>query len=254
MCSTHDWCWSCEHHARPISCNLACDPVTFPAILSVDRVLLRPSMTIYHITYMPGLLLLWLILLLNGCGDKGGQTGLDPETAAAAALASHDQNGDGRLSRLELKTCPGIASALDHYDQDSDGAVSAAEIAERIRKMQQMPRDNATFNCTVTYNGQPLSGAEVRFQPATFQGSATKSAVGRTDEFGRCNMVVEDLEMTEQECLNFGVYCGVYRVVISHSSVTIPARYNTDTELGVHVALDTGRSGEAAVFNLSLGH
>ena len=63
-------------------------------------------------------------------------------------------------------------------------------------------------------------------------------------------MVIDSPDWTDQERLNFGVHCGVYRVEISHATRKIPAKYNTQTQLGVNVALNAGRDGEMAVFHL----
>lgn len=205
-----------------------------------------------HVNDASGLLLLCLILPAGGCGKSpGGLTSLDPSAAADKAVATYDKDANGQLSMQELKACPGIAAAVEHYDKDRSGSVSADEIAQRIRVMQQMPRDNTPFRCTVNYKGYPLPDAEVRFQPADFQGDSIMPASGRTDEQGRCNMTVDDPARTEQDRLNFGIYCGVYQVEITHASTKIASRYNTESVLGSNVALDTGRIGEAAIFNLS---
>lgn len=206
-----------------------------------------------YLAVLPCLVLFPLAIILSGCGSSGGAASLSPDASASAAMTAYDQDSDGQLSSEELTACPGIACALVHFDKNSDGAVSADEIAERIRAMQTLSRDHTFFICTVTHNGQPLPDADIRFVPDGFQGDAIIPAVGRTDESGHATMLVDNPDMAKQKRLNFGVHCGVYNVEITHASQKIPACYNTDTTLGVYVALDTDRSGESATFHLTQG-
>lgn len=69
------------------------------------------------------------------------------EAKAIREFKMLDFNGDGKLSRTEVKLFPRLANAFDEADTDHDGFVSYAEVrafaakyrAERDRAKQQAP-------------------------------------------------------------------------------------------------------------------
>ena len=91
-----------------------------------------------------------------------------------------------------------------------------------------------SVRCSVSHNGQPLQGAEVKFVPEKFLGSEIKTASGVTDA-GGVAMISAPQSRPDDPA---GVPPGFYRVEITQSGLAIPAKYNTDTVLGAEIASD----------------
>jgi hypothetical protein len=157
----------------------------------------------------------------------------DPATATDRALAEYDSNGDRNLSRDELKKSPGLLSTIGRFDQDGNGSISAEELKSKLREIRQQEAALVAITCIVTRNNQPLEGATVKFVPEAFMGEDTKPATGITDRNGLAFPSVGDEELPEAYRGKVeGVHCGVFRVEVTHPTVPIPAKYNTQTELG----------------------
>jgi hypothetical protein len=152
--------------------------------------------------------------------------------AATAAVAKYDANGNGSIEGDELAKIPAFKTSLKRVDKNGDSKITADEIDERIQHWRGLALALALV--TVRQNGQPVAGAEVTFVPEEFLGPNVKAAHGTTDSSGRCNMKISS-DPDER-----GVHLGYYRVQISKKSPdgkeTIPARYNSETELGIEVS------------------
>jgi hypothetical protein len=158
---------------------------------------------------------------------------LDPAAAAERAMADYDANGDKKLSADELKKSPGLAAAVKRFDENGDGSIAADELASRLREFQQQDAALVAVTCVVLHRNQPLQGAKVEFIPEPFLGDAIKPASGVTGADGTTTPTVADELLPEEYRGRIqGVNCGVYRVVVTHPQVAIPAKYNTATELG----------------------
>jgi hypothetical protein len=177
-------------------------------------------------------------LLICGCGGLSTvkPPNVNADQAATAAIKAYDENGDGRLSADELKKLPAISLAT--ADKDRDGQVSAAEIADRIRLWSEGETGIMSFYCTVTLDGGPLEGAEVKLDPEPFLGDAVKPAGGITRIDGAILKIDPELLPADQRTLR-GVQPGLYKVRITHKSTTIPPRYNTATTLGQEIVPGT---------------
>jgi hypothetical protein len=173
---------------------------------------------------------------------------IDPVTAGRLAIEQYDANGDGLIQGNELNKAPGLKSALENLDTNRDGGVSAEEIAERVRSWQQTRVGAMSLGCTVTYRGQPLPGATVKFVPEDFLGDEIQTATGQTDESGvaRLNMPASPGVPGDAP----GVQCGLYRVEITKEGLDIPAAYNAQTTLGQEVADDCAAVRRGIVFEL----
>jgi hypothetical protein len=173
---------------------------------------------------------------VTGCA--GGRSEIatpewDPATATDRALGEYDSNSDKRLSRDELQRSPGLLSTIDRFDQDRDGAISSEELKSKLHEIRQQEAALVTISCIVTRNNQPLEGATVKFVPEAFMGEDTKPATGITDRNGRTSPSVAEEELPEEYRGKVqGVHCGVFRVEVTHPNIPIPAKYNTQTELG----------------------
>jgi hypothetical protein len=195
-------------------------------------------------TWLCGALLLGVALA--GCSGRRSPVlppALKPQEAAQAALAAYDADGDGVLSAEELRKAPGLRAA----DRNKDGRVTAEEIAERIAQWQADDIGMTTVVCTVLFDGRPLEGATVTFVPEAFQGEAVKPASGVTQASGRTGLVIDDELLPRDQKGLRGVQPGFYRVEITHPSIPIPARYNTETTLGYEVHY----GGEDPTFRLT---
>ncbi len=180
--------------------------------------------------------LIFFGLLLAGCDRAPAGIALpewDPASATDRALAEYDSNGDHKLSRDELKKCPGLLSARDRFDQDGDGSISGDELKSKLQELRQQEAALVEITCVVTRNNQPLEGATVKFVVESFLGEAFKPASGVTVRDGTTFPTVPEEELPrEYRGRVYGVHCGIYRVFVTHPQVDIPAKYNTETELG----------------------
>ncbi|HEX2474823.1 MAG TPA: hypothetical protein VHK01_08760, partial [Lacipirellulaceae bacterium] len=158
------------------------------------------------------------------------------DDAAAAAIDKYDQNGDGALSRDEWTQSPELSSVAAEYDTTGDSALAVDEIAEGIRIWQDGPVGARAVPFKVTFNGRPLAGASVRLLPAEYLGDAVKGASGESgpDGTGKLRLAPEDLP---KNAPNMSLMQpGLYRVQITHPSVKIPEKYNSETTLGIEIS------------------
>jgi hypothetical protein len=150
------------------------------------------------------------------------------------AMARYDADGNGKLDAGELKKCPALAAGLARIDRDQDGLVTADEIAARITYWETALTTIINASTEVTLDDKPLAGATVTFEPEEFLGAAFIACSGETDENGRTVISGQNAKFP-------GIYLGFYRVRISKivdGKETLPARYNTQTELGYEASDD----------------
>ena len=188
----------------------------------------------------------WSLMVLGGLvvGCRRGpepppKPQLDPAQAAAEAIRLYDKNGNGILEPEEWKQSPALAAAKDRIDRDGDGKITSQEIADRIASWLQSPAIKTTCTLQINLDGRPLEGATVTLEPEPFLGPSFKAASGSTDLMGMASVSAQDEKFP-------GVYLGLYRVKVSKQvggRETIPARYNSQTELGCEVATDIGGIG-----------
>lgn len=189
--------------------------------------------------------------LLSGCAGRPGRVeppDLDPEAAATDALASFDSNADGLLDANELDSSPGLNAGAKAVDTDHDGKLSAEEIAARIRQWSEGRVGLVAVNCSVSRGGRPLSGATVSFVPEKFLGPNIKPASGVSDSTGRVELAVAGVPVAAL------AQCGFYRVEISQKDgdrEMIPAKFNSDTKLGVEITEGDKTRVEGFVFDVA---
>ncbi len=172
---------------------------------------------------------------------------LDPSASGQKAIADYDTNGDGQIAGEELAACPALEMALPRVDKNADSAISAAEVADRINYYLNAKTTIISGSVEVTMDGEPLTGATGTFQPETFLGDAFKACTGVTDERGVAFVTGHDAKFP-------GIYLGFYRVRISKEdggSETIPARYNTESELGYEATDDIPDVSNVIQFKLT---
>lgn len=189
--------------------------------------------------------------LLAGCSGLTSSgvapVALDPAAATASAMKEFDSNSDQKLSQDELKACRGLLSAMGQFDQDADGSISADELSSALIGFQKQDASLVAINCVVNHNNKPLEGAKIEFVPEAFLGGAISPASGITGTDGTASPSIPDAEIPEQYRGRVkGVYCGIYRIVVTHPTVQIPAKFNAQSELGRVV---TRRDHEPLVVN-----
>jgi hypothetical protein len=209
---------------------------------------------------------------LGGCSKepKSYAPEIDPVAAGYAALEQYDANDDGKISGPELDKAASLKSNLANIDLDNDRAVTADEIADRIRQWQKTKilQTRTPIHCTVYHNKQFLADAEVKLVPEKFLGDKLKIAKGKTNANGMAVLVMEDAKPDDPP----GIGPGFYRVEITkkadeatakrnrqaatrkHQDTNpdeeIPAKYNTNTILGIDTTMDNPLIRKGVRFDL----
>jgi len=176
------------------------------------------------------------VLCAAACSNKPPrveQPGINPN-AAADAMKQYDTDGDGEISGEELDKAPALKAAMATLDTDGDKAISADEIDARVSAWIESKLGRSSVMITVYRNNQPLEGATLKFIPESFLGDAIKPAEATTGESGVAMPTITEGDPNVPP----GMHVGFYRVEVTKAGEEIPAKYNTETELGLEVAQD----------------
>jgi hypothetical protein len=157
---------------------------------------------------------------------------VDPKAAAVEAIERYDVNGDAALSKEELRQCPGVLSKLAAYDQDGSASLDEQEIVKRISDLFKNGTGGTKLNCLITYKGKPLSGATVVLEPEPYLGGGVQTATGTTDGAGAAQLGIPPEFVPEHLRRMRSVHYGTFKVRVTHPTISIPAKYNAETELG----------------------
>lgn len=175
------------------------------------------------------------VLATIGCGPAKPRRiyppALSPADVTAAVMRIADADRDGKLSRDELAAVPGLVPALAALDADASGDLAAAEISGWLEGVKASRVALTSLSATVSQKGKPLAGVTVKLVPEPFMGGEMKAAEGVTGDDGGAMLAIPDSQYP-------GVNCGIYRVEIVGPGADgrpLPARFNTDTTLGVAV-------------------
>jgi hypothetical protein len=180
--------------------------------------------------------LLLLLVVFAGCSGRPGRVRppkVDADAAATKAIEQLDKDANGQLSEAELQAAPGLLSAKERYDADHSGALSQEEIAAGIRRWSEGKFGAAAVAYTVQLDGRPLPGAQVKAIPEAFLGDAIKPATGVE---GYLAVAPEDRPPNAPKLPL--ILPGLYRIEITHPTAKIPAKYNSQTTLGLEVSAD----------------
>jgi hypothetical protein len=196
-----------------------------------------------------GLVLSSLLVLGEGCADRPPRTKqpmIDAVAAGKKAVETYDTDKNGTISPEEMKKSPGLEAARDVLDPAGQG-VKAPTITARIKIWQKNNVTRVPVTCTVLRNGKPLEGAEVKLVPESFLGPRLLTATGTTGRDGVTNLSVGvGPGLSEAP----GVPPGFYRVEVTKPGLDLPAKYNSETALGVEVAYGTPAMTEGLQLNL----
>lgn len=171
---------------------------------------------------------------------------VDPVAAGEGAIELYDTDGDGQLSELELAACPGILNNISIYDADGNKSVSQEEIESRLSAFFPRRVGVTKLSVHVSLDGKSLDGATLKFVPEPYLGDEVMTAWGTTTGRGNASMDIRNEDAPSSEQGLRGIHYGTYKVEIAHPSITIPAKYNTETTLGY----ETERGNPTASFEL----
>ena len=174
-------------------------------------------------------------MLIGGC--SGGPQVVKPpkinvSSAAQQAIELYDTNHDGKLSQEELAKCPAILISLDGYDTNHDKFVDQQEIQDHLAYLLRNGTGATQLACNVSYQGNPLAGAKVVFEPEPYLGNDIQTAQGVTNKAGAAELGMPP-EKAPAALKNMKlIQYGTYKVRITHPTINLPAKYNTETTLG----------------------
>jgi len=172
---------------------------------------------------------------------------MDAEAFANQAMADLDANKDGILDEKELVKAPGLKAFARSRGKTS---LKRDELVERIGMYQREAIGYSSAVLRFSLDNRPLVGAKITLTPEPWMGPKFKQATGTTDESGHASM------KTEGGAVPGAVQIGMYRIEVSRPSEagqeTIPARYNTQTTLGLELGPTTGRSQTTAETTFAL--
>lgn len=181
-----------------------------------------------------------LLSLMSGCSGGPKRVPMAkfaPDTIATRAVESLDKDGDAKLNRDELSGSPGLLASVSIFDSDGDGQISRAELADGLQQWRDEKTGLVSLHCEVTWKGRPLQGATVRMIPEPFFEGAIAPASGETDAAGQAQMSCDSEHLPEALKSLRAVQPGIYRVEVTHPQIDLPAKYNTNTQLGRSVSL-----------------
>ena len=187
-------------------------------------------------------------LALSGCSNQPGAIrppNVDASEAAKKLVEELDHDGDGKLSRAEWAKSPSIAAAASGYDKNGDGFLESAELVSGVDVWKRTGVGVRSVPFKVILNGTPLPGATVRLVPAAFLGDVVKPASGETGASGGGQFAIAREDLPKNAPNMPLVQPGLYQVEITHPSVKIPSKYNTQTTLGIEIT--SGNPGPEGV-------
>jgi hypothetical protein len=205
------------------------------------RTISRSSAITLRVTTIVGL------LQLLGCSGQppriAGVT-IDVQQAAERIFAEFDKDQNGSLSQDELAAVPAVNANRKWYDADKNGQISKEELRKGLRDIFN-PKDGLlSVACEVTRNGQPLSGAIVKFVPMPELDGAIPPASGVTDKQGSAFLNLADEDRPKNTPPKIPVVRpGLYLVEVTHDQIKIPEAYNLKTEIGKEVSGFTTAGG-----------
>lgn len=157
---------------------------------------------------------------------------VDAADAGVKAMELYNTNRDGMLDEEELRQCPAILAKLALWDADGNGSVDQQEVEKHVAALFKNGTGGTKLRCGVTYKGKPLNGATITLEPETFLGENVQTATGVTDGSGGTQLGIPPEFAPEHLRRIKTVHYGVFKVRVTHPTISIPEKYNVKTELG----------------------
>jgi hypothetical protein len=175
------------------------------------------------------------VLLVSGCSggpERVKPPRINPRSAASQAVELYDTNHDGKLSQEELAQCPGLLISIDRYDSNHDKMIDQDEFSRHVAILLKNGTGATQLACNVSYQGKPLAGAKVVLEPEPYLGNEIQSAEGVTTNAGIADVgMPSDKAPAALKAMKLIQY-GTFKVRITHPTIKLPAKYNTETTLG----------------------
>lgn len=157
---------------------------------------------------------------------------VDPAAAGGKAMELYDSNKDATLDKEELRQSPAILAKLAMWDLDGNGSVDQQEVEKHVAALFKSGTGGTKLRCAITYKGKPLPGATITLEPEPFLGGNVQTATGVTDGSGGTQLGIPPEFAPEHLRRIKTVHYGVFKVRVTHPTISIPEKYNVKTELG----------------------
>jgi hypothetical protein len=191
-------------------------------------------------------------LLLGSTSCNSGPARIPPvdvniDAVLTDLMSEFDTDKNGSLSRGELAAMPPLADCLSHCRRNSKDEISVEELAATLRRVFDPRTAVVSASCLVRCNGQPLSGASVRFVPLPMFKSKLPVGSGVTDVDGFAMIAAAPEDLPKAAPKVALITPGFYLVEVTHPAKQIPDKYNRQTVLGREVSTDTVYRGKLGV-------
>jgi hypothetical protein len=176
-----------------------------------------------------------LAITIGGCSgaqERIKPPRIDPASATSQAFELYDTNHDGKLTQEELAKCPGVLISLDRYDTNHDKQIDQEEFRTRLTNLLKNGTGATQLACVVSNQGKALAGAKVVLEPEPYLGTDIQSAEGVTTNAGIAEVGMPPEKAPAALKAIKLIQYGTFKVRITHPSISIPAKYNTETTLG----------------------
>lgn len=185
-----------------------------------------------------------IFVAFSGCNSEPPPVEVpkwDPPLQAARGIELYDKNSDGKIDSSEMS--PGLKAALDGIDTDNDGSISEPELTARIQAFADTELGLIGVQGLVSYGGRKVPDAKVTFEPESFLADAISPATGTVGADGYYSMQTEGQDID-------AVQPGIYTVRITKPDAsggeTLPARFNSKSELGTEVGREESAQDRGA--------
>jgi hypothetical protein len=190
------------------------------------------------------------LVAVAGCSGSAPlapkRAGSVPNEVARSAVQQYDSKHLGHLDAEESGKSGAIMALRADLGLTAGAPLTEEQLAERARTWLQARAARVVPIVTVDLDGKALGGATVTFQPEEFMGSDYHPASVTTGAAGQGVVSGDDPACP-------GLYQGLYRIQVSkvvNGQETIPARYNSKTELGAEVGPSIARRGGSLSLHL----
>jgi len=157
---------------------------------------------------------------------------INPTAAARQAIELYDTDHDGKLSQEELARCPGVLISIGRYDANRDKMIDGEEFRTHLENLLKNGTGATQLACNVSYKGQPLAGATVVLEPEPYLGTEIQAAEGVTTNAGIADVGMPPEKSPAALRSMKLIQYGTFKVRITHPTINLPAKYNTETTLG----------------------